>query len=368
MTISRESKISLDATRHYHCIAQCVRQAYLFGEHEITGQNYDHRKQWIVSRLRFLSYVFSIDLCAFAVLSTHYHVVLHVDKERAEGWTQKEVVGRWMQLYRGDRLVDLWLESPGALGGEDLKKVDTLIEKWRIRLYDISWFMRCVNERIACMANEEDNRKGRFWEGRFKSQALLDDLAIISCMAYVDLNPVRAGIANNLLDSDFTSMQRRLYDYKNEKLEEQEQALDEQATQYLDERIEHQNKVKEQLELTELPEAPLMPFDGSSHTSTHTALPFTREDYFQLVDATGRAIREDKPGYISDDTPKIIKQFGIEPNKWIAHVQNFEQRYANACGSEDKIVRYAERFNRKRGKGIRHSRKFYFSAKSSQAA
>ena len=53
---------------------------------------------------------------------------------------------------------------------------------WHERLYDIGWFMRGVNETIARMANEEENCKGRFWEGRYKSQALLDETAVLSCM------------------------------------------------------------------------------------------------------------------------------------------------------------------------------------------
>ena len=91
--------------------------------------------------------------------------------------------------------------------------VDDIIESWRERLYDLSWFMRGINECVARMANEEENCKGRFWEGRFKSQALLDEVALLSCMVYVDLNPVRAGIEATLVEIDFTSIQQRLHDY-----------------------------------------------------------------------------------------------------------------------------------------------------------
>jgi len=77
-------------------------------------------------------------------------------------------------------------------------------------LKDLSWYMRCLNEKVARMANAEDACTGRFWEGRFKSQALLDEAAVVSCMAYVDLNPIRAGICESLETSAFTSIQERL--------------------------------------------------------------------------------------------------------------------------------------------------------------
>lgn len=67
-----------------------------------------------------------------------------------------------------------------------------------------------VNEYVARMANEEDKCTGHFWESRFKSQALLDERALLTCMAYVDLNPIRAAMAKDLKGSEFTSIQERI--------------------------------------------------------------------------------------------------------------------------------------------------------------
>lgn len=207
MTKPRDRQVSLEDTPFYHCYVRCVRQAYLCGEDRDSGKNYDHRKQWVVSRLRFLSYVYAIDICAYAVMSNHYHVVLHVDKARAEGWSAEEVAERWMQLFDGNMLVKRWLKEPESLDKASLDAVFEVIETWRERLTNISWFMRNMNEKIARLANAEDGVKGRFWDGRFKSQALLDEVALLSCMAYVDLNPVRAAMVDDLESSDFTSIQ-----------------------------------------------------------------------------------------------------------------------------------------------------------------
>ena len=194
MTQSRQTQVSLDDTPFYHCMGRCVRGAYLCGEDSATGRNYEHRKQWIVDRLRELSSIFSIEICAYAVMSTHYHAVLHVGREQAEAWDDREVVDRWRQLFSGGVLVERFLRGE-AKSPAELAKVRELVAEWRERLTDISWFMRCLNESIARRANAEDHCKGRFWEGRFKSQALLDEAAVLTCMAYVDLNPTRAAMA-----------------------------------------------------------------------------------------------------------------------------------------------------------------------------
>jgi len=354
MTQSRDTQISLDATPFYHCYVRCVRRAFLCGDDHATGENYDYRKQWIVSRLRFLSYIYAIDICAYAVMSNHYHVVLHVDRQRAQCWTLREVAERWTQLYKAPILVQRWLDSPDTVGEVELETVVGIIELWRNRLYDISWFMRCVNETIARMANNEENVKGRFWEGRFRSQALLDEAAVLSCMAYVDLNPIRAGMQQDLVDSDFTSIQQRLYDSVKHK------PVKAGAEKSLKDNINRQRKIRSDLKLNTLPEASLMPFDGSSHTDVNIALPFTREDYFELVDTTGRIIREDKRGFIPGEVPTLIKRFGLKPDRWLDQVKNFSRRYGACAGCVARMESYSESTGRRWSKGMGTAKRLAF--------
>ncbi len=212
MTQARRNLISLSDTPYYHCVNRCVRRAFLCGEDRHTGRSYEHRKQWIVDKIKELSSLFAIDVCAYAIMSTHYHAVLHVDEKRSLEWDDEEVVERWKRLFRGVLLVDRYMS--GQCGSDaEAEKAREVIRQWRERLSDISWYMRCLNEHIAREANKEDCCKGRFWEGRFKSQALLDEKALLACMAYVDLNPIRAGLSETLEGSDYTSIQERILEY-----------------------------------------------------------------------------------------------------------------------------------------------------------
>ena len=260
----RKRLVSLDDTPYYHCIARCVRRAYLCGIDPVTGFDFEHRRQWIVDRMNWLSSIFAIDICAYAVMNNHYHVVLRIDLDKAREWSDKEVAERWMRIFSGPMQIRRWLDNAALEEGE-IAIMKKYIDTWRNRLYNLSWFMRCMNEAIARMANEEDKCTGRFWEGRFKSQALLDERALLSCMAYVDLNPIRAAIAKTPEESDYTSIQQRI-------------------------RFPANNN--------------LLPFSNGFDWSD--GLPYGARDYLELVDWAGRAVQNNKKGSIPLDTPTIL--------------------------------------------------------------
>src|SRR5690606_15759941 len=142
------------------------------------------------------------------VLSNHYHLVVYVDQTRSRELSREQVVERWTQLFRAPPVVERW--SNGKAIQAEREMAECIIDKWRKRLCDLSWFMKCLNEHLARRANEDDNCDGRFWQGLFRSQALLDEAGIPTAMAYVDLNPVRAGIASTPEDSEFTSIHERI--------------------------------------------------------------------------------------------------------------------------------------------------------------
>ena len=162
MTVARKHQIHLQTTPYYHCISRCVRRAFLCGKDKYSGKCFEHRRQWIVDKIKHLSAVFAIDIYAYAVMSNHYHLVLRVDNNRSTQWSIDEVIERWCELYSGHILVKRYCEGE-ALSAAEWQAVSAIVELWRTRLKDISWFMRCLNESIARQANQEDNCKGRFW-------------------------------------------------------------------------------------------------------------------------------------------------------------------------------------------------------------
>lgn len=308
MTTARSRQICLEATHYYHCISRCVRRAYLCGEDRLTGQSFEHRRQWIVDRLQQLSTRFAIDLCAYSVMSNHYHVVLAVNEDQAEAWSQEEVIERWRGLFRGPDVIQRY-QAGKNLSAWEHQQVDALVVLWRSRLTDISWFMRCLNESVARRANAEDECSGRFWEGRFKSQALLDEQALLTCMAYVDLNPVRAKKASTPEASDYTSIQARI-----------------RGT-----------------------ETSLLPF--ASESPSEKSIPYDYLEYLSLVDWTGRQIHVGKKGIIPNDLLPILSRLDINQSEWLLEMKYFGRWYYRFVGPMSKLREVAELIGQRWVKG-----------------
>ncbi len=306
----RKRLVSLDDTPYYHCISRCVRRAFLCGNDPVSGFDFEHRRQWIVDRMKLLASVFAIDLCAFAVMHNHYHVVLGIDTQKAHQWTDHEVARRWTTLFSGPIVIhQFWAQT--TLSSSEDASVTNLIVTWRERLMDLSWFMRCLNEPIARMANHEDRCSGRFWEGRFKSQALLDERALLACMAYVDLNPIRAAIALTPEQSDFTSVQQRI----------------------------------------------LHPEDGSLQPFAATtdgafAIPFRLKDYLELVDWAGREINPGKKGFIPANTPPLLTRLGMDAAPVLDYLCRKEKQPYGALGPVSRLRAFAHSIGQQFVKGL----------------
>ena len=203
MTVARGKLVDLSATRYYHCISRCVRRAMLCGE------GFEHRKTWIEDRIETLAKAFALSVCGFAVMDNHLHLLLRIDPELEKEWSREEVIRRWATVFPPKNKKRQVIEANAAwIKGEakDKKKV----AKYRKWLKNLGWFMKALKEPLARMANKEDGCKGAFWEARYKSIAILDEESLLATCAYIDLNPVAAGIAAVPESSPHTSIRQRV--------------------------------------------------------------------------------------------------------------------------------------------------------------
>ncbi len=159
MSVARSSLMSLSTTPYYHIIGRCVRRAFLCGIDSASGRCFEHRREWIVARLALLSFVFAIEVCAYAVMSNHYHLVVKLNPAVVDDWSDAEVVKRWCSLYSGHPLVQRH-QAGESLSPRELSAVFNLVAMYRTRLADLSWLMRGLNHNIACRANAEENCNG----------------------------------------------------------------------------------------------------------------------------------------------------------------------------------------------------------------
>ncbi|GMR15038.1 MAG: transposase [Gammaproteobacteria bacterium] len=305
----RNRQVSLEDTLYYHCISRCVRRAFLCGKDPHTGFDFEHRRQWIVDRIKLLCSVFAVDLCAYAVMNNHYHIVIKINVDTTKQWTDEEVAKRWMQVFSGPSLMHQYLTNADLTVAEQAC-INDLFSTWRRRLSDLSWFMRCLNEPIARMANAEDHCTGRFWEGRFMSQALLDERAVLACMAYVDLNPIRATMARTPEQSDYTSIQERI-------LQPEDSCL--------------------------------RPFVEQSDDDS--GIPFALKDYLELVDWGGREIKHNKRGYIPAHTPPILTRLGMDTAPVLDYLSRTERPNFGALGPVSMLRAFAQSIGQRFVKG-----------------
>lgn len=309
MTTARSSQICLEATPWYHCTTRCVRRAFLCGLDALTNRNFDHRKQWIEDRLLKVSSVFCIHIGAYAVMDNHYHVALKVDTQWAKSLPDLDVISRWNQLYKvGDA-------AKKKLNGETLSDDEQIlltqqIAKWRKELCSISRFMAEINQYIARRANKEDDVKGRFWEARFHSQAILDDDALLRTLIYIDLNPFRAGMVQEACAADQTSIKKR---------------LDGEGST-------------------------LVPFRDTSHTQklpfqNDTSLPATQEEYIALLEWTALSLKDTSIG--KPESPLCFTKLGYSENQWLRSQKAKTHWHQKALGSVSSVKKFCSLLDRK---------------------
>lgn len=296
MPIPRMHIVDSENAGTYHLISRCVRRARLAGRDPVTGLDYSHRRTWLEKRIRYLAEHFSIAVYAYSIMENHLHLVVRTDPAATLQWDAQTVLRRWCAVKRrkfeSPRDFEAWLSVAAC--------DEALVAKLRSRLGSLSWFMSVLKEPIARLANAEDGCTGHFWEARFHCKALLDEAAVLSGMAYVDLNPLRAGIVNVPEAATHVSIAER---WKN--------------------RVGNEG-----------PAPALLPIAGHGPERMISV-----DEYFQLVDAVGRTHRSEGAATIKRSAPPVLQRLGLSQAAWAAQVSCTESRFWRVIGNAESFAR-----------------------------
>ena len=371
-----------------HVVQRCVRRTFLAGVDALTGRDYSHRKEWIRKRLEALASAWGCDILTYSILSNHLHVIIRNRPDVVATWSNEEVATRWLKVFPGRRLEEQ-LASPSQSDVQALVNDTKKLAEIRVRLSDISWFMRALAEPIARMANRQDECTGRFWEGRFKAQRILDETGLLACAMYVDLNPIRAALAESIEQSVHTSAHDRLAGQRGQEIKSAAFDLvvlsNEEAGDF------HKNKTlaEQQAELNtqgrhvnrsngrQIPQdgwlAPVkldkgslsddpQPHQDGLRASDRGFLQIEWEAYLSLLRWTAQ-----NSGHDSDATSTatdhetaqtVLNGLGIDGEMWRDVVWNFKKYFgqSSCAGREEAMADHAQQQGKRWHRGQRHLR------------
>jgi putative transposase len=369
MGLPRSHYVNEEQEGVYHCFNRCVRRAFLCGFDSLTLRDFSHRKTLLVERLRYLAAIFAIEVCAYAILENHYHSILRTRPDIVALWSDREVATRWLTLFPRHRDKDGIPMPPFEIDICALADRPDRIAQLRHRLSSLSWFNGRLNEFIARAANKEDRVKGRFWESRFKCQTLLDEAAIAACMVYVDLNPIRAGLAGTPQESDFTSIQERIRAWQKETMTTASAPGDAAINMQSDsvsggtpipENTSEIPSVAHSFDVAALSARWLCPIQSDSEQ--RGILQMTAAEYFELVHRSGRMVRADKRGAIDADLAPILLRIGANPEAWLETISRFGSKFRLAAGMLSSLRSLAGQLGRRWLQGIATARAAFVSS------
>lgn len=351
MTRPRKEIIDESQPGFYHIIVRCVRQAFLCGYDKYSKRNFDHRKAWIRDRLKHLAGIFGVQVYSYAILCNHYHLALRNRPDWVASWSKKEVARRWWKLFPKRRKANGEPARPSKEELKELMKDVGLLARAREQLSSISFFMQLQNQYIATIANREDGCKGRFFDGRFKCTRLEDVPVVAVCMQYIDLNPVRAGMAKSLDESEYTSAFERLMGEKArlrvrayERKRRKGESLSKRQRALLK---SERKKLRESQWLAGLDEKG-SPFVG-----------FEVTEYLAMVEAAGRRMRRGKRGWVPDSVPPLLERLELDTESWLEVVEGFGRLFFRVAGKAGSMAMAAEKAGRKTYHGVRACRRLF---------
>ncbi len=338
-----------------HAISRSTRACWLFGDDPHSGKNYDHRKEWIVGLIKRFAANFGIDVLSYSVLSNHHHQMLRSRPDVVETWSDTEVARRWLMICPVRKDPDGNPANPSKSELDGIRNRPKRLEEIRLRLSDVSWWMRLLNQRVAQRANKEDEAKGRFFEDRFDARPLIDEESVLACSVYVDLNWIRACMAETIELSDFTSAQQRVKSVQ--------EAIPQSSDDPVVLRPQRSDAFLAPVDLRESTSKPgPMPSRGVCRCSDKGFLAMNCGEYLELLDWSARQAARGKKGKTPDGLPPILRRLGIDAPVWIELMRNFEDLFTTIAGIPENIDRQRGKQTGRRFHVPRHTRELFAQA------
>lgn len=389
--IARSEVFRPEEVATVHVTNRCVRGLFLMGKDAASGRDYSHRRNWFALELERSTNHFAIDLLEHSIMDNHFHLLLRSRPDVVQCWNNREVARRWLMLCPKRKHKDGSPKEPTQAELRSLTKNPDVLKQLRLRLSDISWFVRKICQNVAQRANKEVEGFGKFWESRFKAVRLLDEEAVLACSAYINLNPIRASITTTLENSHFTSIEHRIgqlqeraeHEQMSQPLSQLDDTLPADAlervpapqqpghlpapmTELLDSiRAEvapeaygqEDPESPEWAEIERLPPLPhrpggyLAPLEAcSTQEAVGPSLSRSRQrcsdrgylemplaKYVELVEWSARQIRDDKRGYTPEDTPSVMERLGIPTPVWMKLVNSFGEMFSVVAGMPESV-------------------------------
>ena len=335
MRCPRSELIDQNEINVLHVMSRTTRRCFLFGDDTLTGKNYDHRKVWIEETLEHFAAQFGIDLLAYAILSNHFHLVLRTRPDVVASWSDQEVASRWLAICPIRRNRDGTPAKPTKKEIRSIAGCPVKLAERRKRLSSVSWWMRLLCQRIATRANREENECGRFFQDRYKATRLIDEASILAASVYVDLNVIRAGIAETIEQSDHTSAQKRAQSLQGELEDSVEPKTKRPPVEQL--------RPDDFLSPVDLQEAggevgPVASASGR-RLSDKGFLAMSDADYLSLLDWTARQSRDGKHRTPAE-FPPVLGRLGIEASNWLELSGDFGRLFGLVAGRSDRVLKH----------------------------
>jgi len=329
----------------YHCWTRCVRRAFLCGRDPLTGRDFSHRRDWILTREEQLARLFAIEVEFHAELSNHLHLMLRTRPDIAKRWSRQEVARRWLTITRLAKCMFDGLPQVKEERIEQLARDKKKIQKLRNCLSSISWFMAILCENIARRANQEDECRGRFFETRFKCRECADPSGMLLCALYVDLNPIKAGEAASPRSARYTSAYQRI-----QAMTQRANARD-RADGWLGELTLREGTLED--------ETIAYSSRWGRRASDLGLLPISLENYLKLLEWTARQLRSGQRSTIPADLETLLDHLEINEEAWLETVQDYETAFCHAVGSPSALAEVAKRMGARCLKGAAASRRLF---------